>query len=125
MVVAVTSGVRRVWDVVGFDRFFPTFRTAKEATTAAIGRSAKSGARWVCLGCMMLSSNSTFVIWEQVKKVAQKYANSDKPLPEDEECDRLLSGILAPHYGADIPRDAFEFYATELCSMISDMRRQG
>ncbi len=70
-------------------------------------------------------TNPTFTLWDEMKTYAKTYAASDRPLPVDAECERLLQEMI----GRNLPevhfRDkAFEFYAGELCKMINDRREE-
>ena len=65
----------------------------------------------------------TFSLWDEIKAYAKRYAESDRPLPWDHECEQWLEEIVARTLrGQGIGRDAFEFYARELCAMIRDFR---
>jgi hypothetical protein len=63
----------------------------------------------------------TFDIWDEIKQYADEYAESDRPLPLDEECEEWLRALLR-RKGTALPADAFDFYAAELCAMIEDRR---
>ena len=65
----------------------------------------------------------TFNIWDELKQYADKYAESDRPLPTDEECAQWLRSLLR-RSDKELPEDAFDFYSTELCAMIEDRRNE-
>ena len=70
---------------------------------------------------MML--NSTFTLWDEMKAYAKTYAASDRPMPVDADCERLLQEMIVKNVPDAHFRDkAFEFYAVEMCRMISDLR---
>lgn len=73
--------------------------------------------------CYMML-NPTFTLWDEMKAYAKTYAASDRPMPFDAECQRLLQEMI----GRNLPdvhfrHKAFEFYAVEMCRMISDLRK--
>jgi hypothetical protein len=63
----------------------------------------------------------TFSIWDEIKHYAEQYAESDRPLPLDEDCEQWLRALLR-RTGTTLREDAFDFYAAELCAMIEDRR---
>lgn len=65
----------------------------------------------------------TFNIWDELKRYAEQYAKSERPLPLDEECDEWLRALLRRSDTA-LPADAFDFYSAELCAMIEDRRNE-
>ena len=68
---------------------------------------------------------ASFTIWQELKAYAQTYADSDRPLPIDSECERWLRQIIQQNVDqVRLRDDAFAFYAAELCAMITDLRRE-
>ena len=58
-----------------------------------------------------------------MKVYAKTYAASDRPMPVDAECERLLQEMILKNLPDPHLRDkAFEFYAVEMCRMISGLR---
>jgi hypothetical protein len=67
----------------------------------------------------------TFALWNEIKAYAKRYAESNRPLPLDSECEIWLGAIIAARLpDARLRKEAFEFYSVELCAMIADFRSE-
>ena len=71
---------------------------------------------------MPTKSKSTEQVWRRLKQWAQDVANSDAPLPRDDECKKQAERIANEVMGS-LPERAIEFYGTEACTMIDELRR--
>lgn len=67
--------------------------------------------------------STTFVVWDELKRYAFEYAESDRPLPIDKDCEDSLQAILDRH-DVRVTAEAFDFYTGELCAMIEDHRHK-
>jgi hypothetical protein len=66
-----------------------------------------------------------FALWTEIKAYAKRYAESDRPLPLDAQCEMWLEAIIRSRLVEERLRsEAFEFYAAELCAMIRDFREE-
>jgi len=67
--------------------------------------------------------SGTFTLWEELKAYAKSYADSDRPLPVDGQCEQWLRALLDRHIDARYAAgEAFDFYSAELHAMVEDYR---
>ena len=68
---------------------------------------------------------ASFTVWQELKAYAKTYADSDRHLPVDGECEHWLQQIIQQNVDqVRLRDDVFAFYAAELCAMITDYRRE-
>lgn len=68
--------------------------------------------------------NRNDAIWQWMKEDAGRWAESDRPLPTDEEglerVGRIANAVLPED--VSLPVDAHRFYADEFCTMVTVKR---
>lgn len=84
-----------------------------------VGLAGRTGGHTAIIFCPMPDRP----LWTEIKAYAKRYAESDRRLPLDAECELWLEAIISSRVdSAQTRREAFDFYAGELCAMIREFR---